>query len=201
MKSIATILFVFCVSNLFAQQYQALSSTSLANPKGDNNYQQKGNYSIDNNDKRDAYVGLWRYEQDGILFELKIDKIDKKFSTKDVDPDGRVTYGHQAAVIFKYKLVKNGVTLFDNLNYTVVSKKYFSYASNFQNKYLLGNILDATANATVVVMINRLDTTNPEKIYFNLKSDFYSLNETREKGSRVPFFSIPANGIEMVKIQ
>lgn len=201
MRPILNFSLLFCTTLLFAQS-PSQSTTSLANPKAYNNHLQKGSHSIDTTDERDQYIGLWQYEQDGVLFELKIDKIDKidkQFSTKTVDYEGKVSYKHNPVVIFKYKLVKNGVTLFDNLNHTV-SKKYLSYASQ-ANNYLIGSMMDATANATVVIMIKKLDATNPEKIYFDFKSDFYYLNEAKEKGSRVPFFSIPVNGIEMVKVQ
>ena len=72
MKNILKLILVLFVQNIYAQ-YPVLTTTSLAgDPNLDSNYSKSGNYAMDTNNERDQYVGLWRYQDNEILFELKI---------------------------------------------------------------------------------------------------------------------------------
>ena len=65
------------IQNTYAQ-YPVLTTTSLTgNPTLDSNFLKSGNYAIDTNNERNQYVGLWRYENNEILFELKMEKRDQ----------------------------------------------------------------------------------------------------------------------------
>ncbi len=73
MKSKIIILLLLCVNSIFAQ-LPVLSITDITNPASDPtnepNFSKTGNYRKDINNERNQYVGLWRYNQDGVLFEL-----------------------------------------------------------------------------------------------------------------------------------
>ena len=62
---------------LSAQELPVLSTTSLANSEDDLDISNNGNYAVDTNNERNQYVGLWEYNQNGIIFQLKIEKQDQ----------------------------------------------------------------------------------------------------------------------------
>ena len=144
MKSKITILILFCINSIFAQ-YPVLSTSSLVvDPTNDINFSKKGNYARDFTNQRDQYVGLWRYEQNGILFELKIEKRDKMINK--IEYQGQVSYNFMDRVILKYKLIKNGTLLYDNLA-TNPSDDYLSIGSKYGvYNFLSGGFLDTTRN-------------------------------------------------------
>ncbi len=59
----------FC--SLTAQE--VLSTSSLADPYDIVHLINHGNYAMDTNNERAQYIGTWRYESNGLLFELKVD--------------------------------------------------------------------------------------------------------------------------------
>jgi hypothetical protein len=187
--------------NSFAQ-YPILSTTSLAgDPTTDSNFSKKGNYAVDTNNERNQYVGLWRYEQNGVLFELKMEKRDQYLYRFTYN--GITDYDYSDVIIFKYKLVKNGITIYDNLNATIPNENYFSSATKYGDyDYLSGRMIDMTRNVNASVSIKRLTATNPDKIYFDLSSGGYSLLNPIEyyQGSNEKLFNIPTDGIEMVMV-
>jgi hypothetical protein len=202
MKNIVKIIIVLFIQNTYAQ-YPVLSTTSLAgNPTIDSNFLKKGNYLIDTNNERDQYVGLWRYQQNGILFELKMEKRDQ-FLFK-VEYQGQLHYKYKDIIVFKYKLVKNGVVIYDNLNEIIPSENYYSQATKHGNsEFLSGSMFDMTRNVSASVSIKRLSTTNPDKIFFNLSSGAYSLHNSKEFYNNPPgikLFNIPTDGIEMIRV-
>jgi len=202
MKTILKLIIILFVQNTFAQ-YPVLSTTSLAgNPNMDSNYSKKGNYAIDTNNERDQYVGLWRYQNNEILFELKMEKRDQ-YLTK-IEYQGQVHYSYSDKIIFKYKLIKNGVVLYDNLDTTIPTEKYYSCALKYgENDYLYGSLLDVTRNVRGTVTVKRLPTSSPDKIFFNLSSGGYSLLNPKEFYNNPPdvkLFNIPTDGIEMIRV-
>lgn len=201
MKNIIKIIIVLFIQNIYAQ-YPVLSTTSLAgNPNMDNNFTKNGNYAMDTNNERDQYVGLWRYQDNEILFELKMEKRDQ-FLTK-IEYEGQVYYSYSDEIIFKYKLVKNGVLIYDNLNDIIPNENYYSCATKHGNsQYLYGRLNDMTRNVSAVVLINRI-ASNPDKIFFNLSSYSYSLRNPKEFYNNPPgikLFNIPTDGIEMIRV-
>ncbi|UGS24286.1 DUF6705 family protein [Flavobacterium channae] len=202
MKNILKLLLVLFVQNIYAQ-YPVLTTTSLAgDPTMDINFSKNGNYAIDTNNERDQYVGLWRYQDSDILFELKMEKRDQ-FLFK-IEYQGQVYYTYSDIIIFKYKLIKNGVLIYDNLNATIPNENYYSQATKHGNyEYLYGGLLDFTRNVMGTVSIKRLQASNPDKIYFNLSSGGYSLHNPKEFYNNPPdvkLFNIPTDGIEMVRV-
>jgi len=70
---------------------------------------------MDTNNERAQYIGLWRYQANGILFELKVEAADQML---EQFPNGSKYYFWDA-VTLKYRLVKDGVEIYNNLAETV----------------------------------------------------------------------------------
>lgn len=202
MKNIFNLIIILLFQNSFAQ-YPVLSTTSLAvDPRMDANFSKKGNYAVDTNNERNQYVGLWRYEQNGILFELEMEKRDQ-FITKHIYQNQVFSYYYRDVIVFKYKLIKNGITIYDNLNTAIPNENYFSSATKHGDlDYLSGSLIDMTRNVMGTISVKRLPITNPDKIYFDLSSGGYSLLNPIEyyQGSNEKLFNIPTDGIEMVRV-
>ncbi len=74
MKNI-TIILIILLGHLIYAQYPVLTTTSLMKDEFEEpNHSKNGNYAKDINNERNQYEGLWRYNQNGVLFELKIEK-------------------------------------------------------------------------------------------------------------------------------
>lgn len=197
MKTIIKIIFILFITKGFGQ-YPILSTTSLVNPTNDGNYTKKGNYAIDTNNERDQYVGLWRYETNGILFELKIEKRDQYISK--IEYPGQLWYSYSDVVVFKYKLIKNGVLIYDNLNLEIPNEYNSQAIKNGQNDYLYGGFEDTTGRVCGNLTIRKLNTTT-EKIFFDLSNNaYYLLEPFSSYDTSQPLFSIPTGGFEMVKV-
>jgi hypothetical protein len=196
MKNILT-LTIIIISNIVYSQ-SILSTTSLANQNDKHNHTKQGNYAMDTANEREQYVGLWRYQENGILFELKIELNNQRLNSMQYE--GQLFYYYVDEVILKYKLVKNGIVLHDNLNSPVIVGDYVSYGSKTANYPLDGRILDYTRNVFGSFTIKRLNTT-PEKIIFNLgEFNYKRLNPDSFYQAGVKLFSIPTGDLEMVKI-
>jgi|LakMenEpi03Aug12_release.lakeMendotaPanAssembly.Ray.scaffolds.fasta_scaffold256195_3 hypothetical protein len=199
MKSKFIILIIFCVNIGFAQ-YPVLTTTSLAgNPNLDPKFNTHGNYARDINNEREQYVGLWRYNQNDILFELKIEKRDM-FITKYENQGNVFSYDYCDEIIFKYRLVKNGIEIYNNLAANI-PEGYLSSASKFGNyDFASGLFVDATHNVRANVSVKRI-STSPDKIFFNLSSgSYYYLNPRSYYETIDVIFTIPLDGIEMVRV-
>ncbi len=188
------------IVNISYAQLPVITTTSLAgDPSNDVNFLKNGNYAIDVNNERDQYVGLWRYQDNGILFELKIEK--KNQYINKVFIQGITSYHFFDVLTFKYKLIKNNVLIYDNLNQTI-PEDYISIATKYGvDNYAYGGFLDATRNVCAKVSITKTNT-NPEKIFFDLSSGaYYLLNPiSYYEGHVIPLFNVPTNGIEMLKV-
>ena len=199
MKNIFITIILVCTINSIFAQYPVLSTTSLANdPRTDINFSKSGNYARDFTNQRDQYVGLWRYSQNGILFEVKIEKKDKYINK--IEYQGQVSYNFMDRVVLKYKLIKNGILLYDNLN-VILPEDYLSLASKYGvSDYLSGLMVDETHKVRASVSIKLLNT-NPQKIHFDLASGAYHyLNPDSYYENLTTIFTIPLNGIEMVRV-
>jgi hypothetical protein len=128
MVKIIIIAFIMFV-NVINAQCPITTTTNLGNnPRNDPNFLKNGNYAKDFNNERDQYVGLWRYQTADILFELKMEKRDE-YLFQDSYQNHSV-YRYEDNIIFKYKLVKNGVTIYDNLDTIIPNSNYYSCATN-----------------------------------------------------------------------
>jgi len=184
-----------------AQEPPVLSTTSLANPNDDSNETINGNYAIDTANQRNQYVGTWEYNQNGTLFQVKIEKKDKYLS-QGIYNGQSLFYSFVDVVTFKYRLVKNGVTIYNNINQTSFpASAYIPIATKKgSNTYLYGGFHDATNNVVGSVSITRQNTT-PAKITFNLNRYDYDLrNPHSSYDPNQPLFTVPTGSIEMVKI-
>ena len=188
------------IVNISYSQLPVLTTTSLAgDPTNDINFLKNGNYAVDVNNERDQYVGLWRYQENSILFELKIEKKDQYINKVVIQ--GVTSYHYCDELVLKYKLIKNNVLLYDNLNQTI-PEDYISVVTKYGvNNYAYGGFLDATRNVCANVSITKT-STNPEKIFFDLSNGaYYLLNPISYYEEHViPLFNVPTNGIEMIKV-
>jgi len=182
-----------------AQDLPVLSTTSLANEEDDLKIGNHGSYAVDTNNERDQYVGLWEYNQNGIIFQLKIEKKDKV--VRRYKFNGVVTkYSFCDRVILKYKIVKNNIVIYDNLSELNVDPETGWGLKKGSLQVLFGRILDRTRNVRGSYTIEKL-SGNPQKINFNLVlGDYKFLNDPSFYQDGQPLFSIPTGGIEMVKI-
>jgi len=197
MKNIIKLI-ILLVGNVVFAQYPVLSTTSLANEDDRFDHATHGNYAMDTANERAQYLGLWRYQSDGILFELKIELEDQE--TNIIESDVGVFYYYMDRVTLRYKLVKNGVTLHDNLNSVNIEGYIVSYGSKYVNYNLDGKILDYTRNVAGQYKITRLNTT-PPKIIFKLNEFNYTLiNPDSFYQEDQPLFSLPLGNIEMEKV-
>ena len=189
---------LFC-SYLSAQELPVLSTTSLANPEDDMNNPKNGNYAVDTNNERNQYVGLWEYNQNGIIFQLKIEKQDQVINK--IEYDGEVSnYNYYDQVSLRYKLIKNNITLFNNLNEPTIDNITSYGIKQASYPFLDGRIFDHTRNVVGSYTIKKY-SNQPNKILFNLGLGNYRLlNAPSYYQDGQPLFSIPIGEIEMIKI-
>jgi hypothetical protein len=201
MKTFYKIFCLIVINSTFAQ-LPTLSTTSLANSAEDLDNTNNGNYAIDTANERQQYVGIWEYSNSNTLFQIKIEKVDKYFY--GIYYQGRLqgNYFFMDAVKIKYKIVVDGVVLFDNLNETNLSLVRGTGTKLGSDPYLHGSIIDEITKVGVRYEIYKTSATGPEKIIFKgQRGTMYALrprtNITAPDGS--PTF-IPLNEIEMIKI-
>lgn len=201
MKLYIKLFVILLISNtVLAQEPPVLSTTSLINPDEDINFGNNGNYAMDTANERDQYVGTWEYNQNGILFQVKIEKKDKYLNQVPSGPMSFYTYAD--VVTFKYKLVKNGVTIYNNINQIGFpsSIRIPTAIKKSINDYLHGQYRDVVEPVVGRVNITRLNTT-PAKIFFDLNlGTYYFTDPNYNPDPNTPLFAIPTGGFEMVKI-
>ncbi|WP_157486187.1 DUF6705 family protein [Flavobacterium sp. Leaf359] len=199
MKTFIIMLFLTMCQNLVSQELPVLSTTSQFNREQRFNHQENGNYARDTHNERDQYVGLWEYNQNGILFLLKIEKMNRVINKIEA-PGFETIYNYFDLLILRYRLVKDNIVIFDNLNENDVDP-IANYATKLGSySFASGRIWDRTRNVRGSHTITRL-STSPPKIIFNLeKFNYTKLNDPSFYQDRQPLFSIPQGGIEMVKI-
>jgi hypothetical protein len=194
------VLLLFC--NCLLAQLPVLSTTSLANPNDNFKHTENGNYAKDLGNERDQYIGTWQYNQNGILFQVKMEKKDQYLNKTEYNGQV-VSYNYRDGIIFRYKLVKNGVVIYDDLNQSVFPDGYNASIATKQGgyNYLYGSFIDRTRNVGGRVTITKLNTV-PAKIIFNVPlGAYYLLNPREYYDDGQPLFTFPTGGIEMVKIQ
>ncbi|WP_157486188.1 DUF6705 family protein [Flavobacterium sp. Leaf359] len=201
MKMFIIMLFLTMCQNLVSQKLPPVfSTTSLYNGEEYEYNSKRGNYALDTHNERDQYVGLWEYNQNGILFQLKIEKMDKAIYRREYIPESKGHWEYSDILILRYCLVKNDILLFDNLNESDVDP-IVNYAIKFGlRNYANGRIWDRTRNIIGSHTITRLET-NPPKIIFKLgRSKNIFMNEITSYYDNQPLYSIPTDGVEMLKI-
>lgn len=198
MKTILKILLLTVTTALYSQP--VLSTTSLQNINDVFKHADNGNYAKDIANERNQYLGLWRYNQDGILFEIKIELKNKRINK--IENDGNLfLYYYMDVVVIKYKLMKNGIQIYNNLQ-TLTPPVRDSYGfKTADSNFLAGRFLDYTRNVYANYTITKLNTT-PEKIIFEINELHYTLLNPPSFyiNSGIKLFTIPTEAIEMVKV-
>lgn len=202
MKKIILVLVIVFFNTIQAQNYPVLRTVSIEQSLDENYNELSGDYIKDTNNLLNPYVGIWKYEGNGMIFILKIQKVEQYLSTYN---DG--TYKFSDRVFVTYKFVKNDVTLVDNLNEPLVNtftngngKKFGRYWFNLSLDYISGVITDIPLNITTSSDIYPI---NPVGGTFNtIKIQYNGMNSLRGNPADFyegkPTFMIP-NFVELIR--
>ena len=205
MKNIYLIFSILLFASCKAQNYPVLRTVSIEQSLDENYNELNGDYIKDINNLLDSYVGTWKYENNNILFIIKIRKVEQFITIYN---DG--SYEFRDELLVNYKFVKNGVTLVDNLNEptintfhnvgNIVGKKYGSYWFNQSLDYVSGVITDIPLNITTS---SDICPVNPVGGTFNtIKIQYNGMNSLRGNPAdfyeRKPTFMIP-NFVELIR--
>ena len=201
MKKIFIITIILIFGKAFSQ-YPVLSTTSLDDENQELTHTNNGNYAMDTANERDQYLGTWEYNNNGIIFQIKIEKKDKNFNGILDKGVLESEYFYMDEVMIRYKLIINDITKFDSFNEFIPSKIRGSGFKLGQNNYLHGSIVDETTKVGVRYNIFKTNGTSPEKIIFKAqRGTMYKLYPrtgiTAPDGT--PTF-LPMEEIEMVKV-
>ena len=208
MKNIKIIIntaLLFVTINLYSQSFPVLSTTNQAFTATDDNYRVNGNYAIDSGNIRNQLLGTWRYQAAGVLLEIKIEKRDKElYRTPN-------TYRFLDIIIIKYKLVKNGVVLHDNLNATIPVNNtgYHNYDLNFisygfyhNNTYeFRGFINDYHRQVLCDYTMQKTNVNGQDKLLLNISNMNYRIyGDTSMYTASQKLFSLPLDPILLDKL-
>lgn len=202
--TIIKIIVIFIINISTAQElpgYPVLSTTSLAIESDNIHFAENGNYAMDTTNERDQYVGTWQYNQNGVEFTIKIEKKDQVFHGIFFQGELKSNYYYFDEVIIKYKLIRNGILLYNNLNETNLNNIETTGSKFTSDDYMLGNFIDKTKNVGVRYQIYKTDALNPETIIFKADNGAnFRLNPdfTYQDGEQIIF--IPLGEITMIKI-
>jgi hypothetical protein len=141
-NTIKLLVFLTIFSNCKAQNRPVLRTVTIAERYSDDFNLKSGDYIKDTNNTLDKYVGSWEYNNgNGTILTIKIQKRSQLIT---VTPKG--SYYYYDKIISTYKLVKNGVTLVDNLNLTIPN--YFNNLGVEGMKYGTFHCIDDISSAT-----------------------------------------------------
>jgi len=179
-KQIIHLIILCCMLQAYSQQYPVLSVTNQVLSKTDDNYSMKGNYAKDVGNIRNQVVGSWRYQTPDLLLELKIEKRDKELYRM-----GETFYNFDDIIIIKYKLVKNGVVLHDNLNSILPQNNtgYHNYDLNFISEGIYydatytfrGFINDYYRQVLCTYKLQKTNLNGQEKLLLNISNGNYRI--------------------------
>lgn len=186
---------LYLFTNLCIAQPPILDTYSLANPNHEKHLCLNGTYFKDTANERDQYVGTWEYNQNNVLFQIKLEKVDQHLT------ESTWKYYYTDIISIKYRLVKNGVEIFNNLNSTpaVISEG----VKQGSDEYLNCGFIDYTQNVSVLVHIKKLPSLQggPQWLEFKLFTGAYRLlNPSEYYQPGVNLFNVPTEPIQMLKI-
>ena len=187
--------FITCKAQV-REPLRQISQTEHHQPSYDSKI---GDYIMDTTNNLDIYEGTWIYnDNQGTVFTLKLQR--KNQVLNDIGN----SYYFYDQIILTYRLEKNNVVLFDNLDSTlpneIVEDEGFGYLGNSANfNDLDGSFIDVAYNMSSSCTIKKLNTPSgqPEKISFRL----YGSRKRNPPSFYVglpTFFSVP-NNIELTK--
>ncbi|WP_366069196.1 DUF6705 family protein, partial [Flavobacterium sp.] len=180
MKKIILLFVLVCYHTIQAQTYPVLRTVSIEESL-DENYNELGGYYVkDINNLLNPYIGTWKYEGNGMIFILKIQKGEQFISISNIGK-----YSFRDELLVTYKFVKNGETLVDNLNEPIINS--FSQASGNGRKYgfYWFNSLDYVSGVITDIPLN-----------ITTSSDIYPVNQV---GGVFNIIKIQYNGMNSVK--
>ncbi|WP_439480676.1 DUF6705 family protein [Chryseobacterium aquaticum] len=174
MKKYILILLLVAVSCTAQSQQPILRTLSFQECFSEDYSYKHGDYVKDFQNQLDPYIGTWKYEGNGMVLILKLQKVPMFYE------DISKTYRDE--LLLTYKFIKDGVVLVDNLNAPVFNdfdsitkeerKKYgvYSFSSDMQN--LDGSITDIPLNILASSYIYPINpnvngTFNQIKIEYN----------------------------------
>ncbi|WP_448607551.1 DUF6705 family protein [Paenimyroides ceti] len=205
-KQFIHLIILCCMLQAYSQQYPVLTVTNQVLSKTDDNYSMKGNYAKDVGNIRNQVVGSWRYQTPDFLLELKIEKRDKEFSGISA-----TQYRFKDIIIIKYKLVKNGMVLHDNLNATIPFNSiqnqaydinYISDGYYYDTSYTFkGFINDYYRQVLCSYEMQKTNLNGQEKLLLNISNGNYriygdaSMYTTSQK-----LFSLPLGPILLDRV-
>ncbi|WP_296142895.1 DUF6705 family protein [uncultured Flavobacterium sp.] len=171
MKNYILFAIVFISALATAQERQVLRTYPQSQAQLTSYDSQNGDYIMDTTNNLNIYEGTWIYNDNlGTIFTLKLRRKDR------VLLDTGNTYNFADMIISTYKLIKNNILLFDNLNHALPSEiaeddgdfGYLSNVSSFSD--LDGGFEDVTYNIFANCEIKKLVTPagQPEKISFRI---------------------------------
>jgi len=173
--------FIHCVTILFvlqtySQQYPVLTVTNQILSTTDDNYSMRGNYAKDVGNIRNQVVGSWRYQTPDLLLEKR---------DKELYRMGETFYDYKDIIIIKYKLVKNGVVLHDNLNsiipqnntgYHNYDLNFVSYGFYYDNTYKFGGFInDYYRQVLCSYKLQKTNLNGQEKLLLNISNGNYRI--------------------------
>jgi hypothetical protein len=163
-------------SNCNAQNQPILRTIPVEQTYSDDFDLKSGDYIKDTNNLLNPYVGTWQYNNgNGIILTLKLQK---KLQNIYIFPNG--SYHYFDDIISTYKLVKNGITLVDNLNlpipnsfhnFGVEGMKYGKFDNGASLDYINGKITDLSLGIITTAEIELLELTSlssPPQIKFSM---------------------------------
>jgi hypothetical protein len=205
MKKLILVLALVFFTTIQAQTYPVLRTVSIEQSLDENYNEISGDYVKDVNNILNPYIGTWKYEGNGMIFILKIQKVEQFISISNIN-----TYYLKDELIVTYKFVKDGIVLVDNLNeplintfYNVgnnIGRKYGSYWFNLSLDYISGVITDIPLNITTS---SDIYPVNPVGGTFNrIKIQYNGMNSIKGNPAEFyigkPTFMIP-NFVELIR--
>ncbi|MDR6967131.1 hypothetical protein J2X31_001138 [Flavobacterium arsenatis] len=210
MKTKVILIFVMLASIYsYAQQPPVLRTLSYLQKRASSYSPESGDYIKDFQNQLSPYIGTWKYEGNGKIFTLRLQKVNQLFFGQSYSD---ITYFYFDALVLTYKLQNNdGSVIYDNMDLvptTMFSNEFGYFTGMDSNDYLNGSFRDFTTNVLVShCEITKLETTagQPDKIYFELFESHTSLRKTPNQPTNyisgvTPLYSVP-NRIELVRIE
>ncbi|MDR6967132.1 hypothetical protein J2X31_001139 [Flavobacterium arsenatis] len=210
MKTKVILIFVMLASIYsYAQQPPVVRTLSYLQKRASSYSPESGDYIKDFQNQLSPYIGTWRYEGNGKIFTLKLQRVNKVFWGQSYSD---ITYFYSDYIILTYKLQDtNGNIIHDNTNLvptTMFSSEFGYLCIDESDDYIDGSFRDFTTNVLVShCKITKLVTTagQPDKIYFELFESHTSLRKTPNQPTNyipgvTPLYSVP-NRIELVRIE
>lgn len=205
MKKFLILLINFWVVVAYCQTPPILRTVTLEQSYQENYSLKKGDYIKDSQNTLNKYIGTWTYSNNGTVFTLKLERINVFLIPMT---EGSDFYYYKDIILVRYKLVRNGQVVFDNLNSpsgtSLTIDENRGVLNNIEtNDYIDGIFYDFTNN----VFVSRCEITKlinaigqPQKIYFKLYPNHSRrMNPPSFYQGMTTMYSMPSN-IELTKI-